>query len=480
MRVAAYAALPLLISAAPGAQFQDVQLRLESPLASYSRPGTSFTARITGPASYDRPSLLPAGTLVRGVVRQAHSIGLGVRRERAGLTLEFEGCELPTGQAAECDVRLLAVDNARETVRNDNRIQGMLAASHPPRFLSGLWYRPSSTLLLRPVSGLMGAGGMICKRMAPGPLGAAIMISTRLIFFRIPDPEIELPPGTDLLARLSVPDEHYAEPLFLHHHDGAWPPGFLDWLGDQSRETTRADGQRVADEINMAFLASEADLTAAFTAAGWEGADALTGRTFAKTYSAFIGMKSYPRAPVSMIHYQKRSPDLVFQKSFNTLSRRHHIRLWKVERPAGGVVWLGAATHDVGLVFDWNRMNLTHRIDLNIDRERSKVTNDLSAVSCLSAMVATPHRSQRKKFRGEAAVTDGAVWAAQLQPCQAAPPIALALLKPNRSRAALSVRRVVLESRYYLTRGNAYHFAYESVRWAFFGRNDVKSPLSDN
>jgi hypothetical protein len=472
--------LPLCAAgAALAVQTQDIQLRLESPLASYSKPGTSFTARVSGPASHDVAPLLPTGTLVRGAVRQAHSIGLGLRRERAGLTLEFEGCELPGGETAHCDVQLLAVDNARETVQKNNRISGMLAASHPPRFLSGLWYRPAPSILLRPVSGLMGAGGMVCNRLLPGPWSAAIFITSRLIFFRIPDPEIELPSGTDLIARVSVPDGHYSEPLFRARPAGSWPPGFVEWLNEVPRETTRADGAPMADKINISFLAGEAEVKQAFQAAGWEGADPLNARTFGKTYSAFMGMKSYPRAPVSMIHYQRRAPDLVFQKSFNTLSQRHHIRLWKTERPGGGTVWLGAATHDVGMAFDWNRMSLTHRIDLKIDRERSKVVNDLSTVGCLSGMLALQGSTPaRRKPRAEEVISDGALWTAQLQPCEAHPPVALALLRPKRSRVALSTRRVVLESRYYLTRGNAYHFTYEAVRWAFFGHKQSDQPYT--
>jgi hypothetical protein len=38
-------------------------------------------------------------------------------------------------------------------------------------------------------------GGMLCGRLMPGPWGAAIFITSRLIFFRIPDPEITLLPA---------------------------------------------------------------------------------------------------------------------------------------------------------------------------------------------------------------------------------------------------------------------------------------------
>jgi hypothetical protein len=442
-----------------------LQLRLESPLASYSRPGTAFVARVFGSEENAVP-ILPAGSTVRGVVRSAHSVGLGLRRERAGLTLEFEGCQLPDGDAVDCDVHLLAVDNARETVHKDNRIRGMLAASHPPSLLSGLWYRPDPSIFLRPLSGLSGLGGMLCGRLMPGPIGAAIFITSRLIFFRIPDPEITLPAGTDLIARVGVRQEiEPAGPAAT----APLPDGLMEWLASVPGETTRADGALTGDRINIALVGTETELTSAFEAAGWDGTDPINARNFARSYSAFTGMKTYRRAPVSMIHYEGRGPDLVFQKSFNTLARRHHIRLWKRVRPGGETVWLGAATHDVGLLFDWNRMTLTHRIDPHIDRERSKVVNDLSALGCLKGTIPVAPIGTPRVNPGEPVITDGLLLAGQLRACAAGPAVPLALSKPHKSRVAVSVRRVVLESRYYLLRANAYRFAYEYGRWAFLG-----------
>ena len=43
-----------------------------------------------------------------------------------------------------------------------------------------------------------------------------------------------------------------------------------------------------------------------------------------------------------ILEAEGRLPDLVFQKSFNTLAKRHHVRLWQVEVP-GGTAWVGAA-----------------------------------------------------------------------------------------------------------------------------------------
>ena len=160
-------------------------------------------------------------------------------------------------------------------------------------------------------------------------------------------------------------------------------------------------------------------------------------------------------------------PALVFQKSFNSLAKRHHIRLWPVE-VMGQTVWLGAATHDVAIAFDWVRMNITHRIDPHIDRERSKVLNDLLDAGGVAAWDLVPRQEHalRDSDKGPV-VTDGALVVAAIQPCNVSEAGHLPLKKPRRAKPVLMARRVVLETRYYITRGNVYYWAYRGIRWGF-------------
>ena len=74
------------------------------------------------------------------------------------LQLEFDGCRLPDGTALDCNVSLQGVDNAREKV-SENRIDGVLAASHPSSWLSGLWFRPATFADFTLGLGLTGAAG---------------------------------------------------------------------------------------------------------------------------------------------------------------------------------------------------------------------------------------------------------------------------------------------------------------------------------
>jgi hypothetical protein len=433
--------------------------RLLNPLASYSKPGTTFRIRLTGPLNTDSGPALPRGTIVHGAVRNTHSVGLGLRRERAGLEVEFERCETPGGARTDCSVQLVAIDNARESVQKPNRITGILAGSHPQSWFSGVWYRPVAGKFNKSTLGLTGAGGVLHSKLLPTAVGAAAVIATRLLLFRMPDPEIELPAGTELVLRIqstgaanSVSSRTFFDELLI------------DTLQSGPFETKAQNGEPSADIVNFAFVATAEELTQAFESGGWSPADPLSARAVLRTYKAFTSMTTYARAPVSTLYYRGKPPDLVFQKAFNSLAKRHHIRLWR-SAVAGSEVWLGAATHDVAIAINWRAASLTHRIDPAIDRERHKVLNDLRESGCIAAVQDVP----RKELAAQSVVTDGALALVSLQPCETIV-LPLSMEKRRRNAFFLTARRVVMESRNYITRGNPYYWAYRGIRKTVFRR----------
>ncbi|MBI5086566.1 MAG: LssY C-terminal domain-containing protein [Acidobacteria bacterium] len=440
--------------------------RLITPVASYSKAGTQLEARILGPVRSNRTDSIPRGAIIHGKVRSAQSIGLGFKRERASLELEFERCELPGGVDLPCEASLVQVDNARENTNKTGMIRGILAASHPYSWLNGIWYRPLPALFEKSPMGLIGAGGMLHAKMASNPIAAVGIVGSRLLLYRLPEPEIELPSGTDLVLRIEA-DTAGVTPDQQGENPDSFDQALLDELRAQPAETAMADRTAADDIVNMAFLGTKECLIRAFKAAGWTAAEPLNARTFSRTYKAVISMHTYVSAPVSALYYEDRLPELVFQKSFNTLAKRHHIRLWPVEI-AGRTVWLGAATHDVAITFDWGRMNVTHRIDRHIDRERSKVLNDLMEPHGVSAwaLVARQDRALHTSDKGPV-VTDGSLAVVAIQPCDTVEVAQQPLKKPRRARPLLMARRVVLETRYYITRGNVYYWAYRGIRWGF-------------
>jgi hypothetical protein len=438
---------------------QELLVRLTTPITSTAKAGARFSSIVTGCAHADCVAILPAGSTIYGTVRQVQSVGIGIRRERASLTLDFEGCAMPEGGSVPCRSELLSIDNAREAVTKGNRIEGILAANHPHSYLGGLWVRPTSALLPRALSGLTGAGRMIYTGVSPHPLMAGAIIVSRLAVFRLPDPEIHIPAGTELIVHVS--GETQDQPAVSSVSTA--PDNLVHWLNGVPEGISLPDTTLAADIVNLVFRGSNADLVLAFLGAGWTTADPLNRRTFARSYGAIASLSPYPTAPVSPLRYLGRLPDLVFQKSFNSMTKRHHIRLWKVDSP-DGPIWVGAATHDVSIVFDWKRLMLTHRIDPAIDRERDKVLADLTFAGCVShaTRVERPELATRT---GGRISTDGALHLIDSQLCERpSPVIASALGRKKTPFGKVMLRRTILESRQYLLRGNGYYWAFRGLR----------------
>ncbi len=434
---------------------QDLYLRLLSPLDSTARAGTTFHAVVTGCVHAGCNPVLPPGSRVAGHLKQARSVGVGLHRERASLALAFDFCLLPDGAAKACDVELLDVDNARENVTSDGRIRGILAANHPHGFLGGLWLRPSSALVPRAATGVTGAGRMVYNGFAAHPAVAGAVVLSRLAFLRLPEPEIHFAPGAELIVQVTASPHAYPEEAHSIEVDTATAV----WLSNLPFEVTLPDGKPAADIVNLAFHGTREQLVNAFQSAGWATADPLNRRSMARSYRAFTSLKPYPTAPVSPLLYQGRLPDLVFQKSLNTMDERHHIRIWRLESPAGSV-WVGAATHDIGVIFEWSRLSMNHRIDREIDRERDKVLTDLDFAGCVEqyARLTRPSAAAGSGQR----ITDGSLFLLETRNCSpaATPTTQRRRLHPVKA----AVRHTVLETRHYILRGNGYYWAWKALR----------------
>ncbi|MDZ4798968.1 MAG: LssY C-terminal domain-containing protein, partial [Bryobacteraceae bacterium] len=321
---------------APAAEFS---ARLNTRLTTYdSAAGSEFSATVTEAARKGDRILIPEGATLFGRVVSVRSVGIGFRRERAEMALEVHSCEVPGGTPLSCTAVVTGIDNARESTTSNGRIRGVLAAGGPSGLARGFWRMPSQAVLHRPFTRLIGIGtGGFAPAFSLGLMGV------RWAVLRFPEPEIELPTGTELLLNLTsrsdgAPEFQAETVRFACARNYSGLP----------RDLQRPNGKPTDDIVNVLFAGTREQLTTAFAAAGWVAADPLNRRTFVRMYHAWTSMKGYPTAPVSLLTYDGREPDLVFQKSFNTVSRRHHVRIWRVP---GRDMWVGAATHDVGISF---------------------------------------------------------------------------------------------------------------------------------
>jgi hypothetical protein len=443
------------------------QVRLDSQLSSFTPAGTVFGATVISPLIVDGRVMIPSHSIVHGTVRKAAPVGLGVRRERAVIELEFHDYQLPDGETHDLDFQLQSIDNSREEVDKTGRINGALVADAPHKFLWGIWYWPSEAFWSHSPLGLTGASGVLFTRYAMGPFGAAGLMATRYVAFPLPDPEINLPAGTELRLRaMAVPDGPSTAP----DPEGELEDSVVARLRDAPAQVLKPDGKNGGDIINLAFVGDRDELRNAFAAAGWLPADPLNKYTFTRFARAFSTMGNYPTAPVSTLLYRGAEPALVFQKSLNTIARRHHIRIWSsdaiqansasrfADHGDGPAVWVGAATHDTGITAGAISTILTHTVDPHLDVERSKVVEDLKFAGCV-ANVSHFDRPElaRQAQKEPGMITDGRLVVIELKPCFPGMSNEPLHAPPSKSTAAMIIRRVMLETRQYVFRDNIYY-----------------------
>jgi len=443
---------------------QTFHLRLDTPLSSYgSARGTAFTGTVISHLEIDGRVIIPQGSRVRGTVRRVSAVGFGLVHERASLELAFQEYELPDGNRYPLGAHLQFIENAREDVDSRGRIKGVLAASSPQGLLRGIWYKPTVDIFHKSALGLTGVGGTIWTQLSLGPIGAIGMLAARYTFFRLPEPEIQLRSGTEMrLLATSVPRD---APSTAVPEDPGVDESFAAWLRALPSAVTKPDGTPVSDKINLAFVGSASELQTAFDLAGWVPAEPRTMRTNVVEWRAYNSMTGYPTAPVNKLVYQGVEPAAVFQKSLNTITKRHHIRIWQAGEFEGSPVWLGAATHDAGVGFHSDSLTITHKIDPQTDRERKKIVTDMVFTGCSERTSIVDRPREASPVSAKGSVTDGGLAVIWLRPCTGEPtnddpPNALPGTKTKRF-----ARRFVLETRQYFLRDNLYYWAYRGAMW---------------
>jgi hypothetical protein len=360
-----------------------LQVRLTTAVSTAtSRAGDPVSVVLTVDAAASGP-VLPAGTVIRGAVRQATPFTWSA--SQAVLWLDLRELVSGSGPRIPIATRVVAVDNARETVDQDGRVLGITPPREAP---SGA----EETVLLAAI--------------AP-----ELYDLSRAAFSlrELERPDIVYGAGTDLVLETLAPARDV--PVREPRTDAVPEPGLLSLATAQPLRTMAGTPARPADVINVVFSATDEELSGAFTAAGWNTAVALSLRADVRTILAVAEDRGYTLGPVSLQSLNGRPPDRVFQKQNNTFDRRHHIRIWRVPQTyQGRPVWAASATHDIAIKFAREERTLTHRVEENIDLERQKVVDDLRfagvvARYALAGRVGVP--AQMTNATGDAMTTDG-------------------------------------------------------------------------
>jgi hypothetical protein len=157
----------------------------------------------------------------------------------------------------------------------------------------------------------------------------------------------------------------------------ALPAGMLAQI---PRRIADKDGNP-GDMVNFLLIGSEEQVKATFQAAGWVQVDRDAKDAVVQALVASLSKQAYLTMPMSQLYLFGRPQDYGFAHAepLTVVTTRHHLRIWKSTLTVGGQpLWVGAATHDMGLERDQRNGKLTHHIDPNVDDERDFVSRSLT------------------------------------------------------------------------------------------------------
>lgn len=407
-----------LLSAAVLPYGSELEVRLLNKVSSRgSHLGDSVEAALITPLFDKSRLLLPAGVVVSGTITHIDRLGLGLRHTVARLDLHFTQLHLADGTSVAMDARVSSVETARESVRPDGAILGI---------------NPTANFST-------GVSAMFTLFYLGEPEFRLPFIGFKLLAARSPDAEIAFPSGTEVILRLTsslelrLPGDRESDVQLLNSPQISSVQTILDSVPAQQ---TNREGSRPSDLVNILLLGSQDEIRRSFRSAGWSMPESHGIMALYHMFHCAVERKSYSMLPMSELKLNGFRPDMSFEKSLNTFSKRHHIRLW---RDAQSGAWLGAATEDVRYKF--SRAHLTHASDPHIDNERAKVVNDLAFTGCIDRGALIPRASFRSGNQpGSSILTDGDIAVLQLNDCMTA---RLTPVDPQKPRPIRIIRAAI-------------------------------------
>jgi hypothetical protein len=403
-------ALSLVTNAAVLPAGTKLEARLSTATGSrISHPGDRVQALVIAPVYAENRLVVPQGAVLSGVVESVARLGLGIKHDTAKINFAFTSLRMPDGSASPLEARTVEVETARERVAGDGDVRGI----NPNVNLSS------------------GASILISALMSDVEFSVPAL-GVKFLLARSPDPEIFFPAGTELILQLSSSAtlrDLDSPPIVreIEQSDERIAESVIDSLPQQQ---TSLGQNRPSDLVNVLLLGTRQQIERAFHAAGWYGEQRHSAIALYRMYHCLVQRTGYSMGPMTRLRLNGEFPDAVYQKSLDTFSKRHHIRLWRQNRSD---VWVGATTEDIAYRF--RRMHVTHATDSDIDNERAKVVNDLWMTGCVSS-ASILHRDhlQIQQSPGLPISTDGSVAVLRMNDCATPLPTWFASNKPSSIR----------------------------------------------
>jgi LssY C-terminus len=426
-------------------------VRLLDPVASYSsKAGTTVRAVLIQSPECGSTPVFPAGLEVDGEIVSVRRVGMGVKHDSASIMIQFNKLVTSYGEIVPFSGQVVEIDNAREVAHN-GVIVGVRSTNTPQgRITSRLMHLPTYN-----------------------PYADLTLIVYRG-FSVLPEPEIYLPPGTDLRLQLMQPmfvaDQPDLPPVSFQLDE--YERGEIEQIlqGVPVRTTTRYG--KDADLMNMMFLGSREQIDEAFFAAGWVPSDPNSPRSFFKQFMAFVTFNSYSREPISHQLLNGKPQDLTWQKSFDSYGKREHLRIWNQSgQVLGQPAWLSAYTRELSAALSLKYHKFIHHIDANLDDGVNMLVRDLTLSGCVDSVYLLPRPDVPQTMMnatGDEMRTDGMLTIVQLKNCNR-PLMEYTRLNPlipirPRSRVVRYFRNQVLLYKSDVVRGNILYGGFDLCR----------------
>jgi hypothetical protein len=366
----------------------EIQIRLSQEVnTSTAKVGDKFEALVIAPVVADGQIVMAAGMTLTGHVKEVTS---AVKPDdQAMLALAFDELHDASGKKASVAAKLTGVDNARESLDSDGRIQGIIAS--------------------KTGTGRLDQG--INKVSEKYPSFADLLSTVKQAVLKPADANIDYKPGVEMAIALTKPLDWTGAVKSPEIASIEPQDQLFRLVNSQPFRTATEKDDRPSDITTLMFLGSRQQIQDAFQKAGWSQAAKLSDQSKLETFRAMAEMRGYQEAPVSVLLLDGRAPDLVFEKTNDTFAARHHLRIWQRPGRFGGQeIWVCAATHDTGINFSDATRTFVHTIEPRIDLERAKVVNDLlltNLVRGLSLVDRSGLPQDMFNATGDALKTDG-------------------------------------------------------------------------